>query len=51
MASKHIQGAQYQYSSEKSKIKPQFTFTSMAHTLLLRMKNSIVILEYFLGSS
>lgn len=33
-----MQGAQYQYSSEKSKLRPQFTVTRMAHTLLLRMK-------------
>lgn len=33
-----MQGAQYQYSSEKSKLRPQFMVTRMAHTLLLRMK-------------
>ena len=38
IASKYIQGTQYQYSSEKSKLKPQFTFTRTAPTLLFRMK-------------
>lgn len=48
---KYTQGAQYQYSSEKSKLKPQFIFPRIAHLLLLRMINSIVIWNTFLAVS
>lgn len=51
MGCMYIQDGQYQYSSEKNKLKPQFTITIMAHILLLRKKNDIVILEYIPGSA
>lgn len=48
---KYTQGARYQYSSEKSKLKPQFIFPRIAHMLLLRMINSIVVWNTFLAVS